>query len=413
MRSDPSRREAIQWLAGASAFALSGCSGGGSTSGGGGGGVIVTPTPTPPAPTPTPTPTPAPTGIKVGAGAKKMRFGSAFAFSGAGADAGSFGNPSYAVMLERDCSILVPENEMKWQAIRPSATTFDFTRFDAMVDYAQSKGIAMRGHTLLWHQPRWMPGWAESHPYGTGAAGVTEATRILTEHIQTVLRRYAGKIVSYDVVNEAVDPSTGNLYETALSTALGGAQATLDLAFRTARAEAPGVQLVYNDYMGFEGGDTHRNGVLALLQGFKARGVPVDALGIQSHLGVYSGTPVATLIANQTPSWRAFLDAVVALGYKLVITEMDVNDAALPASIAQRDQGVADYARGYLDLMFSYPQLSDVLFWGMCDKYSWLQSFAPRSDGQPLRPNPYDASFNAKLLHTAVGAAFTATTARP
>ncbi|MEZ0243068.1 MAG: endo-1,4-beta-xylanase, partial [Sphingomonas sp.] len=327
--------------------------------------------------------------------------------------AGSFANPNYAAILERDCSILVPENEMKWQSIRPSAATFDFARFDAMVDYAQTKGIAVRGHTLLWHQRRWMPAWAESHPYGAGAAGVTEATRILTEHIQTVIRRYAGKITSFDVVNEAVDPGTGNLYETALSTALGGAQATLDLAFRTARAEAPGVELVYNDYMGFEGGTTHRNGVLALLQGFKARGVPCDALGIQSHLDVSSGTAVATLIANQSPSWRTFLDAVVALGYKLVITEMDVREGGLPANTATRDQGVADYARGYLDLMFTYPQLKDVLFWGMVDKYSWLQGFAPRSDGQEVRGNPYDSAFNAKRLHTSIRDAYAATTTRP
>ena len=410
MPQESSRRQAIQWLAGASVFALSGCSGAAPT---GGGGVIVTPTPTP-VPTPTPTPTPAPVvGIRVASDAKRMRFGSAFAWSGAGADAASFANPNYAAILERDCTILVPENEMKWQSIRPNATTYDFARFDAMVDYAQTKGIAIRGHNLLWHQRRWMPAWAESHPYGAGAAGVAEATRILTEHIQTVCRRYGSKIVSYDVVNEAVDPGTGTLYETALSTALGGAQATLDLAFRTARAEAPSAELVYNDYMGFEGGSTHRAGVLALLQGFKARGVPCDALGIQSHLGIYSNTSVATLIANQTPSWRAFLDAVVALGYKLIITEMDVNDSALPAAVATRDQGVADYARGYLDLMFSYPQLKDVLFWGMVDKYSWLQGFAPRSDGQEVRGNPYNSSFQPKLLHAAISAAYTATTARP
>ncbi|RYE03048.1 MAG: glycosyl hydrolase, partial [Sphingomonadales bacterium] len=365
---------------------------------------------------PTATPTPAVTAapIKASAAAKNMRFGSAVAWSTAGADAGSFANPSYAALLEADCAILVPENELKWQSIRPNAATFDFTRFDAMLAYAQAKGLAMRGHTLLWHQRRWMPAWAESHPYGTGAAGVTEATRILTEHIQTVTRRYGASIASYDVVNEAVDPATGGLYETALSTALGGAQATLDLAFRTARAELPGTQLVYNDYMSWEsGGATHRNGVLALLQGFKARGVPVDALGIQSHIGIYSGSSVADLVAAQTPAWRSFLDAVVALGYKLVITEFDVRDTGLPAAIPTRDQAVADYARAYLDLMFSYTALRDVLAWGMCDKYSWLQGFEPRSDGQPRRPCPYDASFQPKLLQNAINAALVATAARP
>jgi endo-1,4-beta-xylanase len=405
-----------QTLAALIALSLGGCGGGAGGTGGGGGGVIVTPTPVP-TPTPTPTPAgPAAANIKATAASRNMRFGSAVAWSNPGADAGSFANPNYAALLEHDCAVLVAENELKWQSIQPTNAPPDFTRFDALLAYAESKSMAMRGHNLIWHQRRWMPAWLESYSYGaTPAAAQAEATRILTEHIQTVIRRYGTRITSYDVVNEAVDPGTGALYETALSQALGGAQATLDLAFRTARAEHPTAQLVYNDYMGWESGagDAHRAGVLALLQGFKARGVPVDALGIQSHLGVYSTTPVATLIANQTPAWRAFLDAVVALGYQLVITELDVNDSALPTAIAQRDQGVADYVRGYLDLMFTYPQLKDVLVWGICDKYSWLQSFAPRGDGQPLRPCPYDASFHAKLMQNAIDAAYAATTTRP
>ena len=395
-----------QALAGMAALATAACSGGG---GSGGGIVVPSPTPTP-APTPTPTPPPVTAApIKAGAAAKNMRFGSAVAWSSPGADAGSFANPDYAALLEAECAILVPENELKWQSIRPSAASFDFARFDAMLDYAEDKGMAMRGHTLLWHQRRWMPDWAETHDYSPAG----EAERVLTEHVLAVCRRYGNRIASYDVVNEAVDPATGGLYETALSQGLGGAQATLDLAFRTARAEAPAAQLVYNDYMGWEGGATHRAGVLTLLEGFRDRGVPVDALGIQSHIGIYSGTSVATLIANQTPDWRAFLDDVVGMGYKLVITEMDVRDSGLPADPATRDQAVADYARGYLDLMFDYTELEDVLVWGMCDKYSWLQGFDPRSDGQPRRPCPYDSSFAPKLLQNAIEAAFSSTTARP
>lgn len=381
----------------------------GACSSGGGGGTIVTP-PQTPAPTPTPTPPPVTAAdIKGAAAAKGIRFGSAVAWSSPGADAGSFANPAYAALLEQDCAILVPENELKWQSIRPSAAAFDFTRFDAILGYAEAKGMAMRGHTLLWHQRRWMPAWAESHDYGTGTA---EATRVLTGHIQTVCRRYGSRIASYDVVNEAVDPASGNLYETALSQALGGAQATLDLAFRTARAEAPAAQLVYNDYMGWGGATAHHAGVLALLRGFRARGVPVDALGIQSHIGIYSSTPVATLVANQSPAWRAFLDEVVGMGYGLVVTELDVRDTGLPADIAVRDQAVADYTRGYLDLMLGYPQLRDVLVWGMSDKYSWLQSFEPRADGQPRRPCPYDAMLRPKLMQNAIHAAIAAAAAR-
>lgn len=399
-----SRREGLMMAAG---MVLTACAGSGPTSASG---ALPGPGPTPASP-PSPTPTASPAvSLNEAARAKGMRFGSACAWSAPGADRGSFANPSYAALLEADCGILVPENEMKWQFIRPSATSFDFTRFDAMMAYAESKGLAVRGHNLLWHQPKWMPAWAESHDYGPNPA--IEADRLLTEHIRTVCARYGAKIASYDVVNEAVNPADASLYETALSRALGGATATLDLAFHTARVAAPHAQLVYNDYMSWEPGNaTHRAGVLRLLEGFKTRGTPVDALGVQSHL-ITQGTDTAGSVSAQQAEWRRFLDQVVAMGYKLLITEFDVRDNNLPADIAVRDRAVADYSRAYLDVMVTYPQLSDLLVWGMCDRYSWIEGFEPRGDRAKRRPCPYDSDFKPKPMRTAVAEAFAAAPAR-
>ena len=140
-----------------------------------------------------------------------------------------------------------------------------------------------------------------------------------------------------------------------------------------------------------------------LLEGFRKRAVPVDALGVQSHISLIGeGTPVQ-LATRQEKPWREFLDAVVAMGYKLVVTEMDVSDKGLPTDFAQRDAMVADYGSAYLEIMLSYPQLHDVLFWGMCDKYSWLNHFKPRADGTVKRGTPYDATYKPKPLYTAVG----------
>ncbi|MFA6115048.1 MAG: endo-1,4-beta-xylanase [Sphingomonas sp.] len=397
-----SRREGLMIAAG---MVLTACAGSGPSS--------ATGTMTGPSPTPAPTPT-SPTSptasLNSAARARGMRFGSTYAWSTPGADRGSFANPPYAALLEADCGILVPENEMKWQFLRPSATAFDFTRPDAMIAYAESKGLAVRGHNLLWHQPKWMPAWAESHDYGPNPA--IEGDRVLTEHIRTVCARYGAKIGSYDVVNEAVNPADASLYETALSRAIGGATATLDLAFHTARTAAPHAQLVYNDYMSWEPGNAnHRAGVLRLLEGFRTRGTPVDALGVQSHL-ITQRADTAASVSTQQADWRRFLDQVVAMGYKLLITEFDVRDNNLPADIAARDRAVADYSRAYLDVMFAYPQLSDVLVWGMCDRYSWIEGFEPRSDGAKRRPCPYDSDFKPKPMRTAFAEAFAAAPAR-
>jgi endo-1,4-beta-xylanase len=341
--------------------------------------------------------------------AKGMRFGSAVGAGSAGS--GSFRNPDYAKILTRDCTILVPENEMKWQAIRPSASAFDFKPFDEMVAFAEANVIAIRGHTLLWHRPQWMPKWLEAYDFG--ATPVAEAERLLTTHIKTVCSRYKGRIASFDVVNETV-LEDATLAQTALSKAIGGTETLVDLAFHTAREAAPGLQLVYNDYMSWEpGNEKHRAGVLKLLEGFKKRGTPVDALGIQSHIRIDSYEPSTGTGPRQEREWRMFLDEVVAMGYGLLITEFDVNDQALPADFAVRDKSVAAYAQAYLDLMFSYPQLKNVLLWGMCDSYSWLQNFAPlRGDGELKRPCPYDGTFKAKPLYAAIAEALKAAPGR-
>lgn len=332
------------------------------------------------------------------------RFGSAFAFGAPGADRGSLANPAFAALLRRDCAVLVPENEMKWQAIRPAADRFDFARFDAMVALAQQGGFALRGHTLLWAYSKWFPEWLNNYDFGQRPA--TEAERILTGHIDTVTKRYGRKIHSYDVVNEAVDPDTSELRQTSLSRAMGSTEAVLDLAFRAARAAAPHAELVYNDYMSWEdGNEKHRTGVLRLLEGFRKRGTPVDTLGVQSHIGLFGPTTDAGSVARRLETeWRRFLDTVVGMGYKLIITEFDVRDKGLAAPIGPRDAGVADFARAYLDVMLSYPQLGDVLAWGMTDRYSWLRGFEPRPDGQITRGLPYDEQFKAKPLRAAIAA---------
>ena len=350
--------------------------------------------------------------LKALANRSGRRFGSALAWGAPGADRGSFANAAYAAILERECELLVPENELKWQWTRPSATNFSFQQMDAIVDYAMARGFKLRGHTLLWVPEKWSPKWLVAHDFGARPAAAAEA--MLVDHVRTVCRRYGTKIYSYDVVNEAVEPETGQIRDTVLSRALGG-ERMLDVMFHTARAEAPHAELVYNDYMSWERGtedETHITGVLKLLEGFRKRGTPVDALGIQSHIRFLKDLPVAQIVRESEGPWRRFLDQVVAMGYNLVITEFDVNDRKAPDDIAIRDRMVADYARAYLDVMLSYPQLQDVLAWGMVDKYSWLTDFDPRADKTVKRGTPYDSNFRPKPLRDAIADAFRATRTR-
>lgn len=350
-------------------------------------------------------------GLDAIAKTRGLRFGSTFAWSPPGADRGSFANPRYAALLERDCGLLVPENEFKWQRTRPNPATFAFEAFDAMIDWGDAKAMKMRGHTLLWHKTQRFPRWLNEYDYGANPR--KEGERLLTEHIRTLCARYGKRIYSYDVVNETIDEKTGGQRESSLSKAIGSADAMCDLAFHVAREAAPHAELVYNDYMDWGTDATHRNGVLKLLERFRKDKVPVDTLGIQAHIGPPAGLTVGAAVQERERGWREFLDAVVAMGYRLAITEFDVNDRHLPADHAVRDDVVANFAAAYLEITLSYPQLTDVLVWGMCDKYGWLNGFNPRADGEIKRACPYDAEFKPKPLYAAIAEQLAAAPVRP
>ena len=345
----------------------------------------------------------APASLATLARAKGIRFGSTM--GGA-----NFQDPAYRALNAAQCGLIVPEGEMKWVATRPDAKSFDFRAADAIVGWAKANGMGVRGHTLLWNYERWMPQWLIHYDFGSNPRA--EAERLLTEHVRTVATRYAPAVDSFDVVNEAIDSDTGQLRQTPLSRQLG-AETVIDLCFRTARQAAPHAQLVYNDFMNWaQDSALHRTAVLKLLEGMRKRGTPVDALGVQSHLGSkFSDTPTGLGNIDER-GWRQFLDEVTGMGFDLLVTEMDVHDNPLSSSIELRDLQVAAHARAYLDLMLSYRECKTVMCWGLSDKYSWLNGFRPRADGLPKRPLPYDDAFRPKPFHDAIAAALQSTLKR-
>lgn len=342
--------------------------------------------------------------LKALAEAKGLYFGNAV---GAGRP---FADPAYRALTARECDVLVCENEMKWYVLRAQSEDFIWEPADRLVAFAAEHDMKVRGHTLLWHHPRWFPRWTDSHDYGARPAA--EVERLVTTHINETCRRYP-QVFSWDVINEAVDADTGALRDTVFSRNMGRPEAVMDLAFHTARAAAPNARLCYNDYMSWEAGhEAHRAGVLRLLEGFKRRGVPVDALGVQSHIGSGNTDDSVGFDTAQEREWRRFIDEAVGMGLKIEISEFDVHDKNLPLDIPTRDAAVAELGGRYLDMMLSYPQMTGIVCWGLSDKYSWLQENWPRADGQPKRTCPYDEAMQPKPLREAIARSLRAAPAR-
>ncbi|WP_439566237.1 endo-1,4-beta-xylanase [Gloeocapsopsis crepidinum] len=302
-------------------------------------------------------------------------------------------NVEFAQRFAQECAMLVPANELKWQALRPTPERFDFSRSDWMANFAQRHNMLLRGHTLVWH--RALPKWFEE------TVDRTNAAKVLTEHINTVVQHYAGNIHSWDVVNEAIVPNKtkDGLRQTPWLRLLGVDY--IEMAFRTAAAADPQALLVYNDNnLEYDNAKTavKRTQVLKLLERLKSRGVPVHALGIQSHIG-------ASPQGFNAKKLRDFLKEVASLDLKILITEMDVLEKNL-LEANNRDAIIAGVYQDYLSLVLDEPAVNTVITWGLSDRYTWLTNFAPRQDGAPIRPLPLDAQLERKLAWNAIASAF-------
>lgn len=315
-----------------------------------------------------------------------------------------FANDAYRALVERQCAVVTPENAMKWVPLSPGPDRFAFDEADRFVAWAAKAGKDVRGHTLFWPRDDRLPEWLKTFDFGSKPAETCE--QIVGRHVATVAKRYARNVRSFDVVNEAVDPASGAMRESVLSKASGGLGRLIALSFQLARQAAPKAQLVYNDYMDWgDGSATHRAGVLRLLEALRKGDIPVDALGIQAHV---TATADPGAVTRRERAWRSFLDDVTGMGYKLLVTEFDVDDRDIGGSIAERDRQVADYGKAWAEIVLSYPQLTSFVTWGLSDRFSWLHGFRPRTDGLRKRGCPYDEDFQSKPLHAALAAAFAA-----
>ncbi len=286
-------------------------------------------------------------------------------------------------LLAEQYNIVVPENCLKWNLLRPTPETYAFTDADSLITFAETHQMKVRGHNFVWHEA--LPGWF------AGTVSKDNAEKFLVDHIHTVGGRYKGKMHSWDVVNEAIwipDGRADGLRSSSAWFQMLGPR-YIDLAFRTAREADPTALLTYNDYgIEYDGDDEgkKRTAVLALLRRMKAENVPLDALGIQSHLHAISKDGFDRGV-------RELIDGAKALGLQVFITELDVNDDAVAtADVAERDKIVASVYHNYLTAALDGPEVKAVLSWGASDKNTWLNhgtKFRKQHPERLQRPLPF------------------------
>ncbi|MER5894529.1 endo-1,4-beta-xylanase [Streptomyces sp. NPDC001876] len=294
------------------------------------------------------------------AAAKGRYFGTAVA-------ANHLGEAQYASTLDAQFDSVTPENEMKWDALESTRNSFNYSSADQIVSHAQSKGMKVRGHTLVWHSQ--LPGWV-------GGLGTADLRTAMNNHITQVMTHYKGKIHSWDVVNEAYqDGSSGARRSSPFQDKLGNG--FIEEAFRTARTVDANAKLCYNDY-NTDGQNAKSNAVYDMVKDFKARGVPIDCVGFQSHFN--SNSPVPS-------DFQANLQRFAALGVDVQITELDIEGSGSAQA--------ANYTK-VVNACLAVSRCTGITVWGVTDKYSW------RSSGTPLL---FDGNYNKKPAYDAVLAA--------
>ena len=161
---------------------------------------------------------------------------------------------------------------------------------------------------------------------GTRAAGSRAAVDVLEKHVAETCRHFAGRVQSWDVVNEAIliaSPRPDRLRPHVFLDKIGPDY--LDIAYRAARAADPKALLVYNEFdIEMEKPDQleKRRVMFDLIDGFKKRGMPLDAIGLQSHL-FYED-----MQHFDEKAFSRFLDELAARGLQIMLTELDCVDKA-------------------------------------------------------------------------------------
>jgi endo-1,4-beta-xylanase len=290
----------------------------------------------------------------------------------------------------REHGFVTPENEMKWDQIEATRGTFTFGPADQIVTFAMQNGMKIKGHTLVWHKQ--LPAWVTSL---TTAADVRSA---MLEHINGVMSHYKGKVAVWDVVNEAwvTDGRTGDgnpvIRTSVFSTALG--PSFIDEAFMAARQADPAALLVYNEFAD-EGLSDKATAVYNMVKDMKTRGIPIDGVGMQMHIGINTNPTAADVATNM----QRFAD----LGVKIFISEMDVNGCAGYSLDQEKTQ--------YHDIVaacVAQPACAAVTVWGITDKFSWLDisvnssSNAGCATGQSPLPLLWDDNYVKKSAYTGV-----------
>lgn len=308
-------------------------------------------------------------------------------------------------IVSSEFNSITPENSLKWMFLQPEPNRFNFEVADKYIELGLKNNMYIVGHALVWH--------SQLADFMQIVDAADEMQQYVTNHVNTVVSRYRGKIDAWDVVNEAFDED-GSLRKSVFYNNMG--EDYIEAVFKLAQKADPQADLIYNDYNVYK--PEKRAGILKMVKKFKSNGVKIDGVGVQAHWDLKS--PSLYQIE------QIILD-VHAAGVPVSFTELDISVLPNPwkmvgAEVTQNfsqfegDPKMSPYpnklptkvqkqlAKRYHDIFKLFVKHSDkisrVTFWGVMDKHSWLNDWPIK--GRTNYPLLFDRNYNPKPAYKSV-----------
>jgi endo-1,4-beta-xylanase len=298
-----------------------------------------------------------------------------------------------ADLIRTQFNSMTAENAMKMGPIHPQPAVYNWAGGDSIWAFAEKNNMAMRGHTLCWHNQA--PSWFFKTAAGDTVSRDTLLQR-LYDHIHSVVSRYKGKIYAWDVVNEAISDQGDEYCRPSLFYKIIGPE-FIEKAFRWAHEADSNALLFYNDYN--EINPVKREKIYKLVTELKARGVPIHGVGLQGHWSIFE------------PSYEVLestLKRFSELGLQIQITELDISvyqkghanrerkpEDSLTVYTPERETMQMERYKICFELFRKYSKsISSVTFWNISDRSSWLDNFPVR--GRKDYPLLFDKDLKPK-----------------
>jgi len=306
-------------------------------------------------------------------------------------------------IIKRNFDAIVAENCMKPAPIQPKEGEFTFEDADQFVAFGKENNMWITGHCLIWHSQ--LPRWFCVDETGNNVSPDTLKAR-MKDHISTLVGRYKGRVNGWDVVNEAI-MEDGSYRKSKFYEILG--EEFIPLAFQYAHEADPDAELYYNDYN--EWYPDKRAAIVKLINSFKERGIRIDAIGMQGHIGMdhpsieeyeaaikdYTDAGVKVMVTefdlSILPSPRRDVGADIATNFEYQ-KQLNPYTESVPDSVSvEWTNRMADFFR----LFLKYPgKVSRVTMWGVSDGVSWKNNFPVR--GRTDYPLLFDRNYQAKPI---------------